>query len=411
MNRTGCFAVAACVIALALLPFPIAARGAGVGVGDTPELKFRSVDGKNVDLKDLKGKLVLVDFWATWCGPCMAEAGHMVETNKKYHDQGLQIIGISLDENRSALENVVKQKGFEWPQFFDGQGWHGKFAQAWGVNSIPRTFLIDPSGKVVWTGHPGNMDAPLEKAFKNTPPTLVDPAVAEQASAVLAQVEQSIAAGDGAGAIKQFAALPPDARKSGEIDARAKKDEEQLKTAADAMLAEVDPLIQQKQYAAAATKLKTLATALGDSDAATRAKKKLSELTAMPEAQQQMMAADKAAKADAELAIAQKLQQDGKDELAYARYRQIVKQFPQTEAATAAQQAVATYEKDPAFVQHATEATAGGKAKGALALAQSYRNSGRPDLAKKKYQDVIQEFPGTSYAETAARELAAMGQQ
>ena len=407
MNRTNRFA--ACLIAVALLPLSLAR--AGVAVGDTPELKFRSVDGKNVDLADLKGKLVLVDFWATWCGPCMAEAGHMVETNKKYHDQGLQIIGISLDENRSALEKIVKEKGFDWPQFFDGQGWQNKYAKEWGVNSIPRTFLIDPSGKVAWTGHPARLDEPLAKAFKATPPTLVDPAVAEQANAVLGQVEQSIAAGDGAGAIKQFATLPPDARKSGEIDARAKKAEEQLKTAADAMLAEVDPLIQQKQYAEAFTKLKTLSSALGQTDAAQQAKKKLGELAAMPEAQAALIAADKAAKADAELAVAQKLQQDGKDEQAYGRYKQLVRQFPGTDAAKAAQQAVQTYEQDPAFVKRATEATAGGRARGVLALAQSYRNSGRREMAKKKYQELIQEFPGTTYADTARRELAAMDQQ
>src|SRR5687767_5098362 len=95
--------------ALAAVVFAPVFAGAQVKVGDTPELSFRAIDGSDVDLKSLRGKIVLIDFWATWCGPCMAEAGHMIETNKKYSDKGLQIIGISLDQNKSALEKAVKE--------------------------------------------------------------------------------------------------------------------------------------------------------------------------------------------------------------------------------------------------------------------------------------------------------------
>jgi len=113
--------------------------------------------------------------------------------------------------------------------------------------------------------------------------------------------------------------------------------------------------------------------------------------------------------ADEELAIAQKLQSDGKHELAYARFKQVAKSFPDTPAANIAGDAVAKYEQDPAFVKRANETAAGGKAKGTLNLAQSYRNAGRREQARAKYREVIDSYPGTSYAETAARELAAMG--
>jgi thiol-disulfide isomerase/thioredoxin len=401
------FLAGAALIAMLLLNFLYAA--AAVSVGDSPEMSFRSVDGKNISLKDLKGKMVLVDFWATWCGPCMAEAGHMVETNNKYAEKGLQIIGISLDADRAELQNVVKEKGFVWPQYYDGRGWDNRFAKEWGVHSIPRTFLIDPTGKVVWMGHSAAMDQSLADAFIKTPPVLVDPAIVKQAEGTMETVEASLKAGNTAAAIKQFALLPPDARKDGKIDARAKEAETQLASAAEAMLTDVEPMIQQKQFVAATTKLREVVAALGATPSAAKAKKRLSEVSAMPEAQAQIAAAQKDAKASEELAIAQKLQAEGKNELAFTRYQQIVKQFPSTDAGKTAAQAVKMYESDPAFVRRANESTAAGKAKGMLALAQSYRAASRTDLARKKYQEVIDTFPGTSFATTAAKALAELG--
>src|SRR5687768_11600866 len=180
-RRVSCFSG---IVALALLLSSHAA--AQVAVGDAaPPLSFRAVDGSQVDLAALRGKLVLIDFWATWCGPCMAEADHMVAVNEKYKDKGLVLLGISLDQDRNALLQVVKEKNFKWPQQFDGLGWDNKFAKAWGVKGIPRTFLIDTEGKVAWVGHPARMDEPIETQMTKTPPVLVDPAVVQAASTVL----------------------------------------------------------------------------------------------------------------------------------------------------------------------------------------------------------------------------------
>src|SRR5215210_7847310 len=78
-----------------------------VNVGDKPKLEFKSTDGTAVSMDKLKGRIVVVDFWATWCGPCMAMADEMVAMNNEYGGKGLQMIGISLDENRAALDRVV----------------------------------------------------------------------------------------------------------------------------------------------------------------------------------------------------------------------------------------------------------------------------------------------------------------
>jgi len=118
---------------------------------------------------------VLVDFWATWCGPCMNEAPHMVQINKDYASKGLVMIGISLDGAASDIAPVAKQKEMTWQQLWAPGDWHSTYAETWGVNSIPQTFLIGPDGAVLWRGHPAQLDEVLKKAFKEHPPQLVSP--------------------------------------------------------------------------------------------------------------------------------------------------------------------------------------------------------------------------------------------
>lgn len=400
--------ILACTFSLPLLLSGGNPVSAAVSVGDTPEMSFKSVDGKEISLADLKGKIVLIDFWATWCGPCMAEAEHMVELNEKYGEQGLQIIGISLDQNRQALEATVKEKQFNWPQYFDGKGWGNKFSGAWGVRGIPRTFLLDTSGTVVWVGHPAQIDEPIEKAFKTTPPVLVDPEVEKLALATLDQVDAAITSGENAKAMMSLAAVSDDARKSAAVKKRVADIDVKLQAIVTTEMELAEKLIGEKKYLEAAMALATLGQAMGQSSQGLKAMQRLSELKSMPEAREAMKAADAEAKAEEELMVASDLQRAGKDDQAYARYKQIVKQFPGTESAKVAAEQIATYEKDPAFVKRANESNAGTKAKGMISLAQSYVRAGHKDKAKAKYQEVIDQFPDTSFSETAKKEQAAL---
>src|SRR5436190_23926629 len=239
---------------------------AAVAVGDKPTLEFKNANGGSAEsLAKYKGKIIVVDFWATWCGPCMAEADHMVKLNSDYAPKGLQFIGISLDNDIAAMQNVSKQKAFNWPQYCDGQGWQSKPAGQWGVNSIPRTFVIGPDGSVLWTGHPAQIDAAVAAAFKNHPPQLVDPKVMSEATAVADKIEETIKSEGGeAAALKMLAKFPAAAKADETMKARLTAIEGQLEAYANKAIAEVDPLIADKKYMEAASKLSDLSKSLGN---------------------------------------------------------------------------------------------------------------------------------------------------
>jgi peroxiredoxin len=105
--------------------------------------------GVQIDLAEYKGKVVLLDFWATWCGPCIAELPHVQAAYEKYHGKGFEIIGISLDRDRAALEKFIADRKMTWRQHWDEKN---EVAGAYGVRSIPSTWLIAPDGKVAAVG-------------------------------------------------------------------------------------------------------------------------------------------------------------------------------------------------------------------------------------------------------------------
>ncbi len=128
-----------------------------------PEFDLPDQKGKSVKLSDYKGKYVLIDFWASWCGPCMKEMPNVVKLYKECKGKNFEIIGVSLDNKREAWETAIKKNGMKWPQVCDFQAWATAPAKACGVQAIPQTILIDPEGKVIALGLRG---MELEKRIK-----------------------------------------------------------------------------------------------------------------------------------------------------------------------------------------------------------------------------------------------------
>ncbi len=115
-----------------------------------PDLNFPGVDGKNVALSSLRGKVVLLDFWASWCRPCRAENPNVVRLYNKYKNQGFEIYSFSLDQNKDKWLNAIKQDGLIWnAHASDLKGWQTAAIPIYGFNSIPFTILIDREGKVI----------------------------------------------------------------------------------------------------------------------------------------------------------------------------------------------------------------------------------------------------------------------
>jgi peroxiredoxin len=117
--------------------------------GKFPDFEEKDIDGKPISIGKYKGKVLLVDFWATWCGPCILELPNVLAAYEKHHSRGFDIVGISLDQNEEGLRKFIQEKKMPWQQYFDGKVWENKLAQKYGITGIPATFLLDGSGVII----------------------------------------------------------------------------------------------------------------------------------------------------------------------------------------------------------------------------------------------------------------------
>ena len=150
----------------------VAERKKKEAIGKPFELEFtEAIKGTTINMKDLKGKVVVIDFWATWCGPCIAEIPNMKKIYAEYKDKGVEFIGVSLDLPKDKggldkLKDYVAKNDVQWPQYYQGNYWQSEFSAGWGIDSIPCVFMVDQEGNLYSIEARGKLETMIPELLK-----------------------------------------------------------------------------------------------------------------------------------------------------------------------------------------------------------------------------------------------------
>lgn len=135
------------IIFVLIMVVSVSALSAQIKKGTAaPDISLKDTEGQSISLSSYKGKVVLLDFWASWCMPCRKNNPNLVALYEKYKGEGFEILGVSIDEDNTAWKKAIEKDGLTWKQVVDNKGWNAKSTLDYGVDGIPASFLIDQNG-------------------------------------------------------------------------------------------------------------------------------------------------------------------------------------------------------------------------------------------------------------------------
>jgi len=375
-----------------------APAAANVSVGQ-PAPAISATDWLNtppLSLEKLRGKIVVVEFWATWCPPCRATIPHLIELYKKYKDKGVVFVSLT-DESKTKVEPFAQQMGMIYPL-----GCGSRSGSTYGVRGIPHAFVVDVAGKVAWRGHPASdgFEPAIQEQLRTQPPTLLSPKEKAEIAALLDKIEKALAEK----AYLQVAGMlerlkEPD--RDPEVAKRVAGLREKLAAQAKARAAEAEAHLKKKAYYEADVALGEVAALAGESDLAETARAQRAKLHKDETARaaiEQGRKEHEAAEALADLLVKAN---DMAPAACLTAYEALAKKHAGTKAGADAAAKAEAMRSDKALMTGIANRAAERDCKGWLSMARNFVKAGMPAKAAPYLKKVIETYPDTDFAKKA----------